>query len=27
GMTLPQAMAQGTACAAKTIQYHGAWWA
>ncbi|HFF5842169.1 TPA: fructoselysine 6-kinase [Shigella flexneri] len=25
GMTLPQAMAQGTACAAKTIQYHGAW--
>ncbi|MDY9341581.1 fructoselysine kinase, partial [Escherichia coli] len=23
--TLPQAMAQGTACAAKTIQYHGAW--
>lgn len=26
GMTLPQAMAQGTACAAKTIQYHGAWY-
>ncbi|MDK3206237.1 PfkB family carbohydrate kinase, partial [Escherichia coli] len=25
GMTLPQAIAQGTACAAKTIQYHGAW--
>ncbi|EKP8415546.1 fructoselysine 6-kinase [Escherichia coli] len=25
GMTLPQAMALGTACAAKTIQYHGAW--
>ncbi|EPH5682296.1 PfkB family carbohydrate kinase, partial [Escherichia coli] len=25
GMTLPQAMAQGTACAAQTIQYHGAW--
>ncbi|MGQ7184347.1 fructoselysine 6-kinase, partial [Escherichia sp. HC-CC] len=24
-MSSPQAMAQGTACAAKTIQYHGAW--
>lgn len=25
GMTLPQTMTQGTACVAKTIQYHGAW--
>lgn len=25
GQSLPEAMKQGTACAARTIQYHGAW--